>query len=136
MDKPQTKVVLITKPVIVPSPAAVKCILAVLNDLMDRSDVREVLYTLLCDTLLCFTRLHGGEADNCLPGEVETSTELAWAKIRTHLYRRWPIWQAPVGELAPFPVRGTVGFMSHPTRIGRVSRWALEVDMACVNETI
>ncbi|KAK1857570.1 hypothetical protein I4F81_000186 [Pyropia yezoensis] len=136
VDEPQTKVVLTTKPVIVPSPAAVKCILAVLNGLMDRSDAREVLYTLLRDTLLCFNRLHGGEADNCLPGEVEISTELAWTKVRTHLYRWWPIWRAPVGELAPFPVPGTVGFMSHPTRIGRVSRWALEVDMACVNETI
>lgn len=136
VDEPQTKVVLTTKPVIVPSPAAVKCILAVLNGLMDRSDAREVLYTLLRDFLLCFNRLHGGEADNCLPGEVEISTELAWTKVRTHLYRWWPIWRAPVGELAPFPVPGTVGFMSHPTRIGRVSRWALEVDMACVSETI
>lgn len=136
VDEPQAKVVLTSQPVITPSPAAVQCIVAVLESVMDRGDAREVLYQLLGDSLLCLTRLHGGAVLNRSPGAVQPSVELDWVRVRTHLYRWWPIWRAPAGEAAPVPVPGTVGFISHPTRAGRVSRWALDVDMSCVNETI
>lgn len=130
------KIVLTAQHVITPTAAAVSCVLAVLEGLMGRADVREVRPKIVGDSLVCLTRLDGTSVPNRSSGADPASMELVWTSVRNHIYRWWPIWRAPDTEPAPVPVPGTVGFISHPTRKGRASRWALDVYMSGVNATI
>lgn len=130
------RVIASMQPVVAPSEPAIRCVTKVLEDLLDRRDIRGVLLQLVNDALLCLARLHGGSLSNVSAGVLPADVELSWPGVRNLLQRWWPHWDAPVGKGAAIPPPGTVGYLTHPTRRVSSCKWAIEVNMEAINPVI
>lgn len=138
-DDIRAAVVCESQPVITPSAGAVSCVKGVLNTLRDRADIRDVLHKLTYDGLFCLARLRkhtvaiSSEASQSAPAPV------TWPDVRAMVYRSWPVWNASLGDgdrRGTLPPPGTVAFLSHPTRLAKGSRWAVDVNIAAVHEVV
>lgn len=113
------------QPVIEPASDAVKCVTAILDGAVARTEVRDVLDKLVADSLLCLVRLHGGMVAS-FSASVMPAVELAWVGVR-NVHHRWlPIWEAGATADVSLAPPGTASFLSHPGRRFRVLRWALK----------
>lgn len=98
-----------------------------------------MLHKLTYDSLFCLARVHNDAAVLSSNGLRPAPSPVLWPDVRDMVCRSWPVWKAAVGDggpRGPLPPPGTVSFLSHPTRHAKVSRWAVDIDIAAVHEAI
>lgn len=138
-DMVYPKVVSDSQPVVKPTEVAVKSVVGVLEGMLVRGDVRQVLQQLVCDSLLCWARQRSGAVRSPTQEVVPANVEQLWTSVRKLLHRWWPTWEASptfAGEAASVPPPGTVSFITHPHRRPKYCKWAIDVDVSAAHDII